>query len=32
MKEKMKNRYVTENVTKTTESIYQTLYKPLENL
>lgn len=32
MKEKMKNRYVTENVTKNTESIYETLYKPLENL
>ncbi len=32
VKEKMKNRYIAENVTKNTESIYETLYKPLENL
>lgn len=32
MKETEKNRYITENVTKNTESIYEILYKPLENL
>lgn len=32
MKEKAKNRYVAENVTNYTESIYETLYKPLEIL
>lgn len=32
MKEKAKNRYIAENVTNYTESIYETLYKPLEIL
>lgn len=32
MKEKMKNRYVAEDVTKNTERIYETLYRPLEIL
>lgn len=32
MKETMKNRYIAENVTKSTECIYELLYKPLENL
>ncbi len=32
MKETMKNRYISENVTKNTDRIYELLYKPLENL
>ena len=32
MKETMTNRYIAENVTENTESIYETLYRPLENL
>ncbi len=32
MKEKVKNRYVAENVSKNIESIYETLYRPLEIL
>lgn len=32
MKEAMKNRYITEDVTENTEFIYETLYKPIENL
>lgn len=32
MKEAKKNRYVTDDVTKNTERIYETLYKPIENL
>lgn len=32
MKETMKNRYIAENVSENTESIYKTLYKPLEIL